>query len=295
MMAGMRSRYNSAAAPWQAPAATVPSPLVREGQDEGSFMQIQNVGYDALTRTLGIIAPGETILLYGPRPVYRVSLFMLKQVLKRIGSVAIVDGANRFEPYRLARLAQIEGHDPSEILDCVYLSRVFTCFQMEGVLTRGAERFLQDIQSRALFVFGLLHTFYDDQISTREAEKSLARIRAHFEAMNRNGISILLTSEILVPQNQERRHFFERLLTFASRAYCLDDQRLQAVPLPGAASRTRPPSLQSGTANVHQFSVNEKRREYGTHVADVYHGYPGAGGAVEKVPRRAPQGRPGSV
>lgn len=172
-----------------------------------------------LSHDIGRIVPGKTVLLYGSSTAYYTSLVVMKEVLRRLPSLAVVDGANRFDAYRLARLAQIDGRDPLDVLDRVFLSRVFTAFQMDGVLTRGVEPFMNETGTRVLIVLGLLHTFYDEQISVREAEKSLARINAKFGSMKKNGVSILLASEKLMPSQKQREYFSLRMKAMADDVY----------------------------------------------------------------------------
>ncbi len=172
-----------------------------------------------LSHDIGRVVPGKTVLLYGSSMVYYTSLIVMKEALHRLPNLAVVDGANRFDAYRLARLAQIDGMDPLGVLNRVFLSRVFTAFQMDGLLTRGVEPFLNEAGTRVLIVLGLLHTFYDEQISVREAEKSLARIDAKFGSMKKNGVSILMASEKLMPAQKQRQYFSLRMKTMADDVY----------------------------------------------------------------------------
>lgn len=183
----------------------------------------QHIGNRTLTRELshdiGAVVPGKTVLLCGSSLVYYTSLIVMKEVLRRLPSVAVVDGANRFDAYGLARMAQIDGSDPLDVLNRVFLSRVFTAFQMDGLLTRGVEPFISEAKTKVLIVLGLLHTFYDEQISVREAEKSLAGINAKFAGMKKNGVSILLASENLVPAQKQRQFFYRRMKAMADDVY----------------------------------------------------------------------------
>lgn len=172
-----------------------------------------------LSGSIGRVMPGKTVLLYGSTLVYYTSLVVVKEILKRLPSVAIVDGANRFDAYNLARLAQTDGRDPVGILNRVFLSRMFTAFQMDGVLTRGVEPFLRQSRTKVLVVLGLLHTFYDDQISVREAERSLTRISEKFCELKDGGISVLLASENLTPAQKQKEFFHLRLKAMADDVY----------------------------------------------------------------------------
>ena len=193
-----------------------------------------------LSRTIGVYKPGKTVLLLGDSyarrkmhphggsmpSVYKISLTIIKEILRRMPNVGIIDGANHFDAYSLARLAQMNGEDPAEILSRVFLSRIFTAFQMDGVVTRGIDAFLSKSYSghteRVIVVFGLMDLFYDDEISVREAEKSFVRIGGTFKNLKERGISILLVSENLIPVREDKRCFQARLRAMAEDIYQVD-------------------------------------------------------------------------
>ena len=172
-----------------------------------------------LSNTIGKFVPGKTVLLYGSSLVYYTSLVIIKEILCRLPIVAVVDGANRYDAYGLARLTGIDGMNPIDALNRVFVSRIFTAFQADGVIMRGVEPFLNESNARVLIVLGLLHTFYDDQISVREAERSLARISEKFDSFKKRGISILLASEDLTPSQKQRQDFPLRLKSMADDIY----------------------------------------------------------------------------
>ncbi len=182
-----------------------------------------------LSKDIGAVTPGSALLLYGHPVVYRASLFMIKELLKRTDKIALIDGANRFDVYTLARLAEMEGIEPSEILDRVYLSRVFTGYQMDAVLTNGITPFLNLIRSRVVFVLGLLHTLFDDQMPARESYKSLLRIRSQFEIMKKRGISIVLASENIYPHQPDRMNLTGCMLNMADRLYLFNEDSMHNI------------------------------------------------------------------
>ena len=182
-----------------------------------------------LSKDIGDVTPGNALLLYGHPVVYRASLFMIEELLKRTDRVALIDGANRFDVYTLARLAEMEGVRPSEILDRVHLSRVFTGYQMDAVLTNGIAPFLRLIHSRVVFVFGLLHTLFDDQMPARESYKSLLRIRSQFEILKKEGISIVLASENIYPHQSDRVNLTGYMLNMADKAYLFNESSMHSI------------------------------------------------------------------
>jgi len=172
-----------------------------------------------LSLTIGSVVPGKSVLLYGSTLVYYTALVVMKEILRRVPRVAVIDGANRFDAYGLARMAQIDGMNPVDFLNRIFISRIFTAFQMDGVITRGLGPFLKESKAKVVIVLGLLHTFYDDQISVRESEKSLARIGEKFGEIKESGVSLLLASENMIPEKKQKQLFHMRLRSMADDVY----------------------------------------------------------------------------
>ena len=183
-----------------------------------------------LSTTVGQLVPGKSVLLYGSPLVYYTTMVVIRELLKKVSIVGVVDAANRYDAYGLAQLAARDGINPMEVLNRVFISRVFTAFQADAVLTRGVEPFLEASNSKVLIVLGLLRTFYDDQISGREAERSLARIEKKFDTLKKKGISILLASENLVPDQKERAGFPIRLKSMSDDVYEVNADSLPHAP-----------------------------------------------------------------
>ena len=182
-----------------------------------------------LSNTIGRIMPGRSVLLYGSPLVYYTTMLVIKELLKKVSIVGVVDAANRYDAYGLAQLAVRDGINPMDVLNRVFISRVFTAYQADAVLTRGVEPFLEASKSKVLIVLGLLHTFYDDQIAGREAERSLARIGKNFELLKEKGISVLLASENLVPDQKERAGFPLKLKSMSDDVYEVNADSLPNV------------------------------------------------------------------
>ena len=81
-------------------------------------------------------------------------------------SIAVVDGCNRFDVHALSRFARIRKIDPNKFLNRIFISRGFTCYQMEQAIAHKLPSFLSTIHSNTALIFGLLDTFYDEQAST---------------------------------------------------------------------------------------------------------------------------------
>src|SRR6059036_3890523 len=103
---------------------------------------------------------GKLFLLYGDPVVFKLSLLIGAKALQHTAAVAIVDGCNGFDIRALVRFAQQRKLNPDALLDRVFISRGFTCYQMEAAITDMLPAFLSGRRSTTAFIFGLLDTFY---------------------------------------------------------------------------------------------------------------------------------------
>ncbi|MGC8897511.1 MAG: hypothetical protein ACP5ON_04620 [Bacteroidota bacterium] len=188
-------------------------------------------GGELMPGHLGTLTPGRTYLLTGSYNIYTVSLIIMLEILKRDEPVVLVDGANQFEVYSLARLAKINAVEPYQILQRVFISRAFTAYQIDSLIRNGVRPFLRQINSRALFVFGLLHTFYDDHVSMRDSLRSLEGIRLVLDLMKKEGISIVFASEFLFPARKDKVNLFKKMVLMSDEIYRLNDESLKLIHL----------------------------------------------------------------
>jgi hypothetical protein len=134
-------------------------------------------------------------------------------------SIAAVDGCNRFNVHLLARHAREHRIDTQEFLRRVYVSRGFTCYQMEAAITRRLPVFLQTHRINAALILGLLETFYDQQAPFREAASMLERVIVSIRELKAGGVSVLLVCSDVKVLPKERNRFIARLKTAADAVY----------------------------------------------------------------------------
>ncbi len=121
--------------------------------------------------------------------------------------LGVLIGHNRFDVYALSRLALEHGLDPRPILERIELSRAFTCHQLHRrILTLGVphtERW------SALYVLGLLDTFYDEDVKQYEARRLLNECLLKLKEVAASGLPTLIT--VSAPQELGREHFLEEV------------------------------------------------------------------------------------
>lgn len=119
--------------------------------------------------------------------------------------LGVLVGHNRFDVYALSRLASEHGLDPRPILRRIELSRAFTCHQLHRrIVTLGASH---TQRWSALYVLGLLDTFYDEDVKPYEARRLLNESLAKLKEIAGSGLPVLIT--VSAPQEPGREHFLQ--------------------------------------------------------------------------------------
>lgn len=167
---------------------------------------------------------GKVHLLYGGTMIFRMALLLAAQAMHRGIPVAVVDGCNRLDVHFLARYARKHLIDPDQFLTRMFISRGFTCFQMEAAVTSKLPGVLRKIDSNVAMVFGLLDTLYDEQAPLREVVHILERMRASLHHLKSDGVSVLLASTEWRVFPEERNRLFTTLQASVDARYHLIEQ-----------------------------------------------------------------------
>lgn len=191
------------------------------------------VSYATLVHRFHAAPNGKLYCLHGGAMAFRVALSTAAQVLLRGMTVALVDGANRFDAYFIAefarRLASRGGPPPERLLDRIYVSRAFTCYQMEAVVTERLPAFLDRSGSPVAVIFGPLDTFYDDQAPYFEVKAGVERMIAALHRMRACGRGVLTASLDVRLAAKERSMLFPRFAAAMDDVYLVhqEEGRLQ--------------------------------------------------------------------
>jgi len=186
--------------------------------------------------------PGKVGLLYGDRGVYPTATLVASELIKRRGAVVFVDGANRVDPYYLAKLARYQSLDPYFFLDRAFVSRAFTCYQFDVTVTDGLLEFMQSVQSTVLVVYGPLDLMDDEQAPLRDVYDILTRVKGTFEMLKHHHISTLMVSKDVKFQIREREKLFPLLYRMSDVVYRLDHiEGFQRITIEGESHGTNNP------------------------------------------------------
>jgi hypothetical protein len=119
-------------------------------------------------------------VFYGRPETPRLFHYFLPRLLAEGKQVLCLDGANRFDPLLVARLArrggvarrsgqaQQQGMAAEEFNRRIRVARAFTCFQLTELLVR-VPRFLEKFAADALIVTALPDLYFDEDVRDRDA------------------------------------------------------------------------------------------------------------------------------
>jgi hypothetical protein len=135
-----------------------------------------------LTKWLGPLQAGRGVLLWG-EGMRALAAAAAAWGVGRGAPVLVVDAANRFDPYALAREARRRGLAPETALSRVQVARAFTSHQLLHLLHG---ELLPRLEPGALMlVLGPVSLFYDEQVPLAERRRLcmdlvqlLARVKA---------------------------------------------------------------------------------------------------------------------
>ena len=117
-------------------------------------------------------------LFTGDESVLLLSQLLCLPYLSRGRPVVLIDGANAFSPYLLADAARAQGLDFQQVLNGVHLSRVYTCHQLESLLTEHLDPAIAALRPGAVLCLGLLDTLHDEDVPATEVARIFRRLSA---------------------------------------------------------------------------------------------------------------------
>jgi hypothetical protein len=109
------------------------------------------------------------------------------------GRISLLEGANRFDPYRVAEEGRPLGVDPEVVLERIHLARAFTAYQLVA-LADGWAREARRWRPTLLVGHELPLLFESDEVPEAERAPLLAHVaRALRRAAEATGVPLLLT------------------------------------------------------------------------------------------------------
>ncbi len=205
----------------------------------------------AFTNEITDLPAASIFFIYGSNRVFQLSLTLAAHALIKGKSIAVIDGCCRFDVHTISNFARQRRINPDILLKRIYISRGFTSYQMEATINNRLEQFLKKINSNTVMIFGLLDTFYDEQVPFYQVNNMFQRIVGHLKQMKEKGISILLASEERKVLPKERNQFFDILKQNADTIYQLLEES-------NDIKQIRNNNYGTNTTNIHK---NHRQRD----------------------------------
>jgi hypothetical protein len=109
---------------------------------------------------------GGGILFFG-EAMARLSAYLISRLALQGKSITLLDAAQAFNPYWVARSGRYVGAQARPLLERIRLSRAFTCHQLVTLI---CEILPCQKQQESLFILGPCLLFYDDQVNLKERQ-----------------------------------------------------------------------------------------------------------------------------
>jgi hypothetical protein len=166
-----------------------------------------------------VALPADIILVHGApaSSVTYLALYMVFAGAVRRMPVIFLDGGNSFNPFLISKLARKAGLRPEELLRRIYISRAFTCHQMQALVVDRLEGALKKYSTTVAIISGLLDTFYDQDVPFNEAYALLQPATSEIVRLAGNGAHILLACPDTHLPLDSRQKVFLNLVKKSSR------------------------------------------------------------------------------
>lgn len=156
--------------------------------------------------TLKIITINQLVVLALPRRQMR-DIFSLAADMGARGPLRVIDGGNLFNVLTLSRIIRRKVTDVEKALNRIYISRAFTCYQMESML--------HDLPTppSPVLLLDLLNTFYDESVNDQTSQRLLSNCIRH---LRRVSSSAPVLVSIFPPPKADCRPFLIDMLRGAA-------------------------------------------------------------------------------
>ncbi|MBI5964083.1 MAG: hypothetical protein HY863_11450 [Chloroflexi bacterium] len=157
----------------------------------------------------------KLIVLYAPHAAREESAMIVAELALR-GPVTVLDGGNRFIPYRVAQLLRRKTVDVASASKRLFIRRAFTCYEMNSLLAD------TPTLQRPYMILDLLNTFYDDHTPTCEVGRLL---KLCLRQLHRLKTSAPVVITLAPPLVEERTFLIEQVCEIADEVFTIDAPR----------------------------------------------------------------------
>jgi hypothetical protein len=129
--------------------------------------------------------------------------------------VLVLDAANRFDPYQLAREGRQRGLRPEQVLSRVWVARAFTCHQLVQLVQESLLAQLAGVDNALVIFLGPCSLFYDEQVPLAERRRLFRSLLADLGRIKQQAALWFLQPTL--PPQVANQHFGRLLARLADR------------------------------------------------------------------------------
>lgn len=86
------------------------------------------------------------------------------------GTVIFIDGGNTFNLYKVTKIAQMYKLNPKKVLENIYLSRAFTAYQVNSLITQQLKETIKKLNAKLVIVSDISGFYLDTEIPDAEVQ-----------------------------------------------------------------------------------------------------------------------------
>jgi len=204
------------------------------------------------------LPPSGLAVFYGRTETPRLFHYFLPRLLAEGKQVLCLDGANRFDPLLIARLARQRGSEAAEFNRRIRVARAFTCFQLTELLVR-VPRLLEKFAADALVVTALPDLYFDEDVRERDAGVAFCHALDALRALRSLPLGVAVFSDATSFETP-RRAMFGQLAAQATELWRFAlDEKSGKLRLIGEDAAPAVPQLCGSDLQVRQY--RRARRE----------------------------------
>jgi hypothetical protein len=162
-----------------------------------------------------LLVPAQVVALDAPVSIaHALTTHSLLHHTLHNKSIGLIVGDNHFDAHAIARAAIHQQMNPGNVLERIELSRAFTCHQLHRRILTLEDKRLK--RWHALYITGLLDTFYDESVSVDEAARLLQELLVWLKHISAGGVPVLIT---MSPSKQHTRMGLAKIVAQNVDAY----------------------------------------------------------------------------
>jgi len=177
-----------------------------------------------MSDVLAIPSHNHVQLIIAPHAGNQIMLALAAR-LAITGEIRVLDGGNQFDAYAVAREIRRHSAELDEGLNNIRLSRGFTCYQMQVLLSETIA-----VPDRPVMVLNLLSTYYDESVPLHESNRLLENSLVHLRRLSQTA-PVIVSARPPFAQTPERMVLLERLQDYADQVTLYETPRPVKQPI----------------------------------------------------------------